>query len=81
MEDVAGAPQEVGEIARDGTDLLAKDGTGVFNLRNTGAALPPATQVGEVLYSVDGATFTVALPITGDGGWLVNDSGIDIVYG
>jgi hypothetical protein len=45
------------------------------------AALPVATQVGQVLYSVDGSTFTVELPVTSRHGWLVNNDGIHIVVG
>jgi len=48
----------------------------------TGAgSLPPATQVGQVMISTDGATFTVRLPVTGPNSWLVNDTGILIVNG
>ena len=35
-------------------------------------ALPAATQVGDVLYSKDGATFTVEKPIVSIDGWLAN---------
>jgi len=43
------------------------------------AALPDATHVGQVLFSVDGVTFERALPVTSNQGWLVNDCGIHIV--
>ena len=46
-----------------------------------GTGLPPATQVGEVLYSVNGTSFTARLPVTSDEGWLVNNDGILIVNG
>jgi hypothetical protein len=43
--------------------------------------LPPATQVGQVLYSVDGLTFTVQQPLTSKQGWLVNNDGELLVCG
>lgn len=46
-----------------------------------GAGLPPATDVGQVLFSVDGSTFTVRQPITTEEGWLVNDEGHLLVVG
>ena len=46
---------------------------------------PNATQIGQVLFSVDGMRFTAQLPITapdnGSAGWLVNDVGILVVVG
>lgn len=38
-----------------------------------------ATQIGQVLYSVDGTTFTAELPLTNDNGWMVNDDGLLLV--
>lgn len=38
-------------------------------------------QVGQIIYSVDGATFTVEQPLTSDAGWLVNDEGHLLVVG
>jgi hypothetical protein len=55
-----------------------------------GSGLPPATQAGQVIFSVDGATFEASLPLTapdvpgvpfGSAGWLVNDLGVLIVVG
>jgi len=40
---------------------------------------PAASQVGQVLYSIDGETFQKALPVTSCGGWLINNCGIHIV--
>lgn len=34
LEDQAANPPEIGDIQRNGSDILAKDGTGVFNLRS-----------------------------------------------
>lgn len=47
----------------------------------SGGALPAATQVGQVLFSIDGSSFTVELPVTNPFGWIVNDEGILIVNG
>lgn len=44
------------------------------------AAVPPATCCGQVLYSIDGLTFSAQLPLTGNG-WLQNDSGTLLVVG
>lgn len=46
-----------------------------------GGSLPSATQEGQVLYSVDGTTFSVQTPIISEDGWLVNESGCHIVQG
>lgn len=50
-----------------------------------GGGLPPATGVGEVLFSADGVTFTAQTPLTapdnGSAGWLVNDFGVLLVVG
>lgn len=41
-----------------------------------------ATQVGQVLYSIDGATFSAQMPITSPStGWLIQDDGLHIVAG
>lgn len=45
----------------------------------TAQAIPPATAIGEVLYSTDGATFTVHTPVTSPSGWLVNNDGTLLV--
>lgn len=41
----------------------------------------PATEVGQVLISVDGLTFSAHLPLTSVNGWLVNDPGLMLVVG
>lgn len=52
---------------------------------SSGGSTPPATGVGQVLFSVDGLTFTAEQPLTGpdnnSAGWLVNDLGILLVTG
>jgi hypothetical protein len=46
----------------------------------TAGGVTGATQIGQVLYSVDGVIFTAELPITDEAGWLVEEtSGILIV--
>jgi hypothetical protein len=69
-----------GEFVFDGSSFSMRDSVGVFNPRS-GGALPPATQVGQILFSKDGSTFTVELPITTSGGWLVNNEGTLLVVG
>ena len=42
----------------------------------------PATQIGQVLFSADGLTFSAFLPVTTpDVGWIIQDDGIHIVVG
>lgn len=49
---------------------------------NAASGVPAATEVGQVLYSLDGSTFTAQSPVTSaEGGWLVNDGGLLIVRG
>lgn len=44
--------------------------------------VPAPTQVGQMLVSVDGASFAAALPLTStSAGWLVNDQGYLLVVG
>jgi hypothetical protein len=46
----------------------------------TGAGVAVAAErVGQVLYSVDGATFEARTPITTRQGWLVNNQGLLLV--
>jgi hypothetical protein len=42
---------------------------------------PPATQVGDHLVSLDGATFTVVHPVTSGHGWLANCDGDLLIEG
>lgn len=47
-----------------------------------GGALPPATQIGQVLHSINGVSFTVQLPLAANcGGWMTNDLGYLLVVG
>jgi len=46
------------------------------------ASLPPASTAGQVLYSLDGLTFTAQLPLTSwENGWLINMDGLLLVAG
>lgn len=54
-------------------------GAGSVEVTIPGAAFPPASQVGQVVFSVDGTTFLRELPVTGPFGWLVNNDGILLV--
>jgi hypothetical protein len=42
--------------------------------------VPSPTELGQVLYSIDGATFTAQTPMVGDG-WLCNNNGTLLVRG
>lgn len=43
------------------------------------SGLPKATQIGQLLYCVDGENYQTSLPVTSRHGWLVNEQGIHIV--
>lgn len=49
----------------------------------TDTSVIPATQVGQVLYSTDGSTFTAQKPLISDddGTWIANEDGILIIVG
>lgn len=74
-----GDPIIDGAVRFVGDDFVGKTSTGVKSL--TAAALPPAGDFGQVLISVDGATFEARQPITSEAGWLVNDEGHLLVVG
>lgn len=43
---------------------------------------PPAENVGNVLFSVDGETWSSQKPLASDsGGWMTNDNGILLIVG
>jgi len=73
-------PSIAGEISLNAGVLKGRDGVGVFDLRS-GGSLPSAAEVGQVLYSADGSTFTVQTPLTECGGWLINDQGLHLAVG
>jgi hypothetical protein len=43
------------------------------------SGLPDASQIGQVLFCVDGSKFVRSMPVTSSQGWLVNNSGVLIV--
>lgn len=79
LDDTGVDPSALGEIRRNGSDIKAFDGTGVFNLRQTGT-VPSPGGIGHVLLSLDGVNFTSECPLIGDG-WLVNENGFLLVVG
>lgn len=75
---VPGLNASVGDLVNllyiKGTEPIAfQQGSGSTSPEN----IP--TQIGQILYSIDGTSFTVQLPLTGPGGWLINDDGILLV--
>lgn len=58
-----------------GTDAVNKNYVDAFS------GLPAATQIGNVLYSLNGATFTNQTPLTSTEGWLVMEDGVLMVVG
>lgn len=81
FEDVAGDPTEEGQLRRTGNDLKVRINGEVKSITAGAGSLPAAGQLGQVLYSIDGSTFSVQLPLTSRHGWLVNDDGEHIVVG
>lgn len=71
--DEAVQPLVVGEFRLDGTDLFARDGVGVFNLRQ--GALPAPTAPGQQLMTDNANTVRWLTPIIGGGVWLANMTG------
>ena len=45
------------------------------------SSISQPSQVGQILFSVDGLSFTPETPVTSQQGWLVNEEGILIVNG
>jgi hypothetical protein len=76
-----GDPDVEGQVRRVSNDLVAYIDGSVKSLTQGSGSLPSATQVGQVLFSVDGANFTVRQPLTSCEGWLVNNEGVLIVVG
>jgi len=46
-----------------------------------GGGSTPATSLGQVLFSINGTTFTAQQPLTSSNGWMVNSNGILLVTG
>ena len=77
-------PPGATHIGVDVTNIVNSDGENLQEvLEDLDAAIdgynPIPDNIGQVLFSIDGATFEVAQPVTSNQGWLVNDQGILIV--
>lgn len=72
-------------ITRDGDDMTFQDGNNPVAQTLTqilsGGSLPSASAAGQVLISLDGATFTIAIPVIGNACWLADGNGELIVEG
>jgi hypothetical protein len=80
-EDDSLVANNVDTLNFEGDVSVVDDGGGKVTITASGDALPPATQVGQVLSSIDGSTFEVQLPLTSCNGWLLNDDGVLLVVG
>jgi hypothetical protein len=80
LRDEPSEPTDPYSLARVNGKIKMVDDLGEYDPRG-GGALPAANDVGDVLLSVDGSTFTVRHPLTGSAGWLVNDDGTLLVTG
>jgi len=68
----------VGSVAYTCTD--ASVGSAVWLAQ--GGELPPATQIGQILYSVNGTSFSIEQPLISlGGGWLASEDGILLIVG
>ena len=81
----AGNRDETTVIWRDtDDDMNFKDGnnpSGATLTQLLSGALPPATEVGQVIISMDGANFTIEQPVTACGYWITDELGRLIVKG
>ena len=73
--------QSLGSGAAGSGQVMQTDGLGGWVLSAAPGFVPLPTEVGQVLFSVDGLLFTNELPVTTQQGWLVNAEGILIVQG
>lgn len=71
-------PTMPGAFNYNGTSFQMQDSIGIFNPRS---GLPTPTLAGQFLISVDGVTFTAAVPVASDAGLLVDDDGFVVVIG
>jgi hypothetical protein len=76
-----GDPTEEGQVRYVSGDLLAFVSGQVKSLTQGSGSLPSATQVGQILASIDGSNFSVQLPLTSCEGWLLNEEGVLLVVG
>lgn len=74
---------EVVHLTRDASNRLvftdADNVTPVTLSQAVSGALPPATEVGQFLYSYDGSTFEIVKPVVADDGFVVTDDDGHIV--
>lgn len=67
-----------------GTGIIIDDAGPGGNLTistsgSTGTSLPNASSIGQILFSVDGQSFTPQTPLVSPDGWLLNNSGTLLV--
>ncbi len=72
--------QNLGSGATTVGKKLQADGSGGLEFVDVNE-MPAATDEGQVLYSLDGLTFTAQQPLVSSDGWLTNDDGILLVVG
>ena len=82
----AGVAADAADVVVLAAAAVAADAGDVTTLATANAyadsvGVPAATQKGEVLFSVDGVSFEVKLPITTKNGWLCNNDGLLLVVG
>jgi hypothetical protein len=80
-EDDSLVANNVDTLNFEGDVSVVDEGGGKVTVTASGSALPDATQVGQLLYSIDGSAFSVQLPLASCHGWLVTDDGVHIVVG
>lgn len=71
-------------ISRSGDDMTFTDVNNPVPVTLSsliGGSGVPASEPGQVLFSVDGSTFTAEIPIVGNGCWLADNEGELIVKG
>lgn len=72
--------QDLGSDTEAAGKKLESDGAGGLQFVEVDE-LPAATDEGQVLYSLNGSTFTVQQPLVSSDGWLTNNEGILLIVG
>lgn len=73
-------PSQPGYMRYVNGAFVMRDASGNYDPRQGGGALPPATEVGQFLYSYNGSTFEIVKPIVSDQGFVItNDNGYILV--
>jgi hypothetical protein len=81
LEERSTDPTGAGHMRYVNGSYRFRDATGVYDPRS-GGSLPSATELGQVLVSLDGSTFEIASPLVSDlGGMLTNGDGHMVVQG